>query len=1044
MPTPWSVASKRIISNTPTSSELSFRVSSSSQKTVDGEVASQYIANAICDLSLVYDTDEIPDNRVNSFGKVCLNQRMETTAGAGSSLVGALAAGATTSVSANSSTLVHMIPTLHKLASERHTAVFHASAHALHSDDLSISTDLGDILRCANSGAGFLHSRSVQESHDLAIIAHLVAHRAQLPFVHFFDGVTTGKELIRTNLLSYTKLSQVAASIVEDKRVAVAKKEIPTIVDEVMSSMRRVLKKRYNLFEYSGSSNAEYVIVSLCNGKDTTALTSAVEVLRKRGHRVGVLNIRLLRPWSVQHFLRALPLSFMKRCAIVVSSEDAVAAQSVLSSVSASLTSHQGIKVMSTEFLGDINLPAGLRLVEQMSTCDSSKLIVEDAKVSQVLLREDIRKTIVWEHVKENSRNMQSKFVQCVGDNSNLYVQAASDVNSYALGGATSSTALHLSTSPFATPNGDASADVVACHEVSILDQFDVAADLKNGGSLLVNTTATGKDELEVSLPASVRRDIASRNLKFYAFDALKVSEENQQLALQVALILLSDVVSKETAASALLKTDLAEELAALHGVDEKTVFSIVDQTDKLLQRTETPDAWIADGIAPPSEDGVEAAVLPTKINRSSICSGKQLEQQAPLSVSSWNKAALHLLFPEAYGVETGLRPDEHAKTYVVKVQENRRLTPDEYDRNVFHIEFDTRNTNLKYKIGEALGVYGHNDAKDVAEFIEFYGLNAHDTVSIRGHDGRSTEVRTVEQVLTQYLDITGRPGRRFYSALAPFATDATERAHLEKLSSAEGGAEFKKRVDATVTFMDLFKEFKSAHPTFEELCELVPYVKARHYSIASSQRMHPNSVHLLVVLVGWKNPDGEQRYGQCTNYLVNLKPGTDVTVDIMPSVLKLPEDNTKPLVMAGLGTGLAPFRAFIQERAALHAEGVKVGPMALYFGSRSQRMEYLYGEELEAYKASGLLPTLQGAFSRDGPNKVYIQHKLQEDATVLSDMLQTKGGSFFLCGPTWPAGDVQDAITSAFKHVGGVSDDEAAAQVQAMKDEQRYILEVY
>jgi len=186
------------------------------------------------------------------------------------------------------------------------------------------------------------------------------------------------------------------------------------------------------------------------------------------------------------------------------------------------------------------------------------------------------------------------------------------------------------------------------------------------------------------------------------------------------------------------------------------------------------------------------------------------------------------------------------------------------------------------------------------------------------------------------------------------------------------------------------------------------------------------------------------QRFGQATKYLVDLPEGANVVVDVKPSVMKLPEDPMAPVLMAGLGTGMAPFRAFIQERAYQVMQGKKVGPMSLYFGSRSQYKEYLYGDELEAYHASGLLTHLRCAFSRDGPKKVYIQHKLQEDMQQLHDYLGKSNGAFYLCGPTWPAGDVQDAITAAYVTVGGLSEADAANAVRELKEHERYILEVY
>jgi len=159
---------------------------------------------------------------------------------------------------------------------------------------------------------------------------------------------------------------------------------------------------------------------------------------------------------------------------------------------------------------------------------------------------------------------------------------------------------------------------------------------------------------------------------------------------------------------------------------------------------------------------------------------------------------------------------------------------------------------------------------------------------------------------------------------------------------------------------------------------------------------------------------------------------------------MKLPPRDEQPVIMAGLGTGMAPFRAFIEERAHRKSKGIKVGPMILYFGSRHRSMEYLYGEELEAYHREGLLTYLRLAFSRDQAHKIYIQHKMQDDAELLHDFLMKDEGWFYLCGPTWPVPDVRDAIVNSFVSSGGMTTGEAADWVNKLKDLERYILEVY
>jgi len=411
---------------------------------------------------------------------------------------------------------------------------------------------------------------------------------------------------------------------------------------------------------------------------------------------------------------------------------------------------------------------------------------------------------------------------------------------------------------------------------------------------------------------------------------------------------------------------------------------------------------------------------------------------------------ALPFMFPEAFRASSAPHPAEPESLYQATVARKVRLTPEDYSRNVFHIEFDIPE-GVTYEMGEALGVFGHNDAAEVDDFLEWYGLNGSDVVTLppvervlaAGNQELPAgygETTTVSRAFTQVVDLFGPVSKRFLEGFAAYATDAGERTQLFFLTCPEGKDAFKALVAETATVADVIHRFPSARPPVHDLLAIVPPIKPRHYSIASSQRMHPTQVHLLVVTVEWQDPQERRRMGHCTRYLDALRPGDTAVVSIKPSVMKLPRDHRAPVVMAGLGTGMAPFRAFIEERAVLKRQGVDVGPMMLYFGSRNRANEYLYGDELEAYEREGVLTRQRLAFSRDQRRKVYIQHLMNEDGKELASMLLEGGGSFYLCGPTWPEGPVQDAMEAAFATSGR----DGGEVVQAMKEDERYILEVY
>jgi sulfite reductase (NADPH) flavoprotein alpha-component len=159
---------------------------------------------------------------------------------------------------------------------------------------------------------------------------------------------------------------------------------------------------------------------------------------------------------------------------------------------------------------------------------------------------------------------------------------------------------------------------------------------------------------------------------------------------------------------------------------------------------------------------------------------------------------------------------------------------------------------------------------------------------------------------------------------------------------------------------------------------------------------------------------------------------------------IQLPPQHTQPLILAGLGTGAAPFRAFLQHRAWLADQNIPVGPVYYYFGSRHQSQEYLYGEEIEAFIQDGTITKAGLAFSRDGPRKVYIQQKMAEDGEALARMLDGEKGCFYLCGPTWPVGDIYEALVGALVKYRGKEREEAGAYLEDLKEEERYVLEVY
>lgn len=589
--------------------------------------------------------------------------------------------------------------------------------------------------------------------------------------------------------------------------------------------------------------------------------------------------------------------------------------------------------------------------------------------------------------------------------------------------------------------------DLIWVSDVSVHRSTDILATAKEGATVVLELPWEETD-LSSKLTAAEIQTIQNKNLRVFLLDLDPTCPLNP-IREQVAFLLLytgSQRLPKgvwkvlDVFHNGQLGRDQVEDAqAGLFEVPSNVVKAWEVDPEKVGK---TKDAWSWDGIA-----GEPLS----------------LEPEAQPRVSSWDIAARHLFFREAYSVpdaptrdsdETtagvaSLRPELEEETFLVTVSENRRLTPLTYDRNVFHLELDTSGTGLRYEIGEAIGIHGWNEADEVADFCKWYGLDPESVITSPNALKDGTEIsRSVFQLLQQNLDLFGQPGKQFYADLAKLATKREEAMKLKFISSPEGAELFQRMAEnETVNFADVLREFPSAHPSIERLIEIIPEIKPRHYSIASSQAAVGDKVELLIVTVDWKDSHGRERFGQCTRYLANLAQGQQVTVSIKPSVMKLPPHDSNPLILAGLGTGAAPFRAFMQHRAWQESQGIKTSKIYYFFGSRHRSQEYLYGEDIEAYVAAGIIGHAGLAFSRDGPNKVYIQHKIHEAKQELARMLLAKdkdAGYFYLCGPTWPVPDVFEALATSLAEEGNMSIEEAEKYLEDLKEEERYVLEVY
>ncbi|GAA5804598.1 hypothetical protein HPULCUR_010100 [Helicostylum pulchrum] len=1035
---------------------------------VDANHAVNYIAYALSDIVFVYAGSSNLGQDLSSWSKLDIRNAgqelvkvvdMETRDGALQAVQGALSDSSdkNLTVLTSSQALLSMIPNLHVLAAERQPVVFHVACQSV-DQDLAASANVEAVLAARNTGAILLSSANAQESHDIGLVAHLLARSVGLPVIHFFNGVTAAKQIERVNLTTFSQLAKLSSSIPTS---------IANLVEPYQITKTILGQLNYKPFEYTGDKNAETVLVTL--SASTVGIEQAVSrAASYLNASVGLLSVRVFRPWSTADFIAALPTSVRR---VIVLEEGAGLyafngpvyldiAASIRFGPLARSQRPSLISAQATDFshLHATHIPSLLKQSEQEKFINlaAEPFTVSVSDQTLALEKSDAAWSAIFWDVEQDKTETAAihtaHLIESIEPNSNITARVTQDA--YRVGGAVTHT--HLTTGSTST----APHKFIAIHNVAVVSEYNTLSNASKDATVVLHGPWKHGDEIEGVLSSEFKFGLTELNAKLYTIDAARIAQE-------LGLNIKSTHIIWEAVFLVLQKNNVANPAQYLAGLYHELQVpkeaeiqytlnsltkTIIETVKKELTPIELLPPWtileISDDVLPslPLDRGVSQQQQEDEEDlETAVGSGAEEEEGGNGAESGkWHKAAWQLMFNEAYKTQTAIRPDLHESTYVIRVGENRRLTPDSYDRNVFHIEFDTTNSNLKYELGDALGVHGHNDYKDVQDFLDWYELNGTDIISVNNGDTGVQEVRTIFQYFSQTLDIFGRPSKKFYERLAEFATDPKEKEQLLYLVSAEGKEDFKKRVDDTATYEELLREFTSAKPPVAALAQLISPIKPRHYSIASSQRMFNNSVHLLIVAVEWNNAAGKQRYGQCTRYLTNLRVGDNVTVSIKPSVMKLPPLDSQPVIMAGLGTGMAPFRAFIQERAMAKAAGKKVGPVVLYFGSRNRSMEYLYGEELEAYHADGVLSHMGLAFSRDQKEKVYIQHKMMEDAEMLNEYLMNQNGHFYLCGPTWPVPDVKDAVVHGLTKYSGITAARASELIEEWKEKETYILEVY
>ena len=372
---------------------------------------------------------------------------------------------------------------------------------------------------------------------------------------------------------------------------------------------------------------------------------------------------------------------------------------------------------------------------------------------------------------------------------------------------------------------------------------------------------------------------------------------------------------------------------------------------------------------------------------------------------------------------------------FPARVTENRLLNGPGSAKETRHFVVAIGGSGLAYKAGDSLGVFPTNRASEVEALLGVLGVKGDEKVILP----KEAEPIALREALSTKVAL-GDPSRRLVETLAAKATDPGERAQLIGLLMPESR-------EALVSwlyereFIDLLTEFPSARLKPQELVDHMRRLLPRLYSVASSPRAHPEEVHLMVAIVRYTT-NGRDRVGVCSTFLADrIEVGvTPTPVFVSHSHFGPPDDPSRDAIMVGPGTGIAPFRAFMQDRFALGATGRNW----IFFGDQRSASDYVYREEFEAWKGEGVLTRIDTAFSRDQAGKVYVQDRMRENAAELWSWIKS-GAYFYVCGDAKRmARDVDAALQEIIGSQGGLNPSEASDYVKLMKKERRYQREVY
>lgn len=613
---------------------------STKKATIDGNTAATHVAYAFSEIAAIYPITpssvmgELADEwsaygRKNIFGQQLEVVEMQSEGGAAGAVHGALSAGSLCTTFTASQGLLLMIPNMHKIAGEMMPTVFHVSARSLACQSLSIFGDHSDVMSVRNTGFGLMAACSPQEVMDLGVVSHLASLESWVPFVNFFDGFRTSHEISKVEMIDYdTMSSMLDMKYVEDFRKRAMTPDdpvlkvgaqnpdvyfqgretvnnyydkVPAIIQKYMDLLAKKIGRQYHLFDYFGAPDAEKIIIQMGSGADTAEET--VNYLNNKGEKVGLVKVRLFRPFSIDALSKAIPQSVKKIAVLDRTKEPGAIGEPLYMDVVTALRDRD-IEIIggryglsSKEYTPSMvkavfdHMDDGAFHNFTVGITDDVSNISIPVKEQIVTEPEDVKRCIFWGLGSDGTVGANKNSIKIIGDNTAMNAQGYFSYDSKKSGGITISH-LRFGKSKIQSPYFITRADFVACHNPSYIGRYDMLKELSDGGTFLLNSEIDN-EEVFGRLTRDMQETILKKKIKFYNIDALKIAKavglgNRISTVMQAAFFIISGILEEDEAIQ-LIKNSIKKTFER-KGMDiVKMNWEAVDKTKAALEQIKTP-----------------------------------------------------------------------------------------------------------------------------------------------------------------------------------------------------------------------------------------------------------------------------------------------------------------------------------------------------------------------------------------------------------------------------------------------------------------------